>query len=135
MSTAPAIPSDTTSPILSSKTPPPSYSMTNTTAYSPDHIKGAEIQPDTTGESLISQYQPSPAVNDGGLPEVVTPAVEASLASASRSSLRYSNSPLHDELTVTPLHLLADQSDMVDCPFCRRRVETRVLKEPSVATQ
>ncbi|VUC27908.1 unnamed protein product [Clonostachys rosea] len=36
--------------------------------------------------------------------------------------------------TVTPLHLLGDQSDMIDCPFCRRRTETRVKKHPSVVT-
>jgi hypothetical protein len=37
--------------------------------------------------------------------------------------------------TVTPLRLLGDQSDWVDCPFCRRRVETRVEKKPSKMTQ
>ncbi|KAM5356680.1 hypothetical protein ACJ41O_003326 [Fusarium nematophilum] len=36
--------------------------------------------------------------------------------------------------TVTPLHLLADQADTVDCPFCQRRTETRVKKESSGAT-
>jgi len=36
--------------------------------------------------------------------------------------------------TVTPLRLLGDQSDEVDCPFCRRRVETRVTKTPSAKT-
>jgi hypothetical protein len=39
----------------------------------------------------------------------------------------------HDT-TVTPLHLLSDQSDMVDCPFCRRRSETRVKLTPSRST-
>ncbi|KAG9497532.1 hypothetical protein J7337_010393 [Fusarium musae] len=37
--------------------------------------------------------------------------------------------------TVTPLHLLADQADMVDCPFCQRRAETKVKKSASSATQ
>ncbi|KAK1757324.1 hypothetical protein QBC47DRAFT_375675 [Echria macrotheca] len=36
--------------------------------------------------------------------------------------------------TVTPLRLLGDQSDLVDCPFCRRRVETRVCQKPSKKT-
>ena len=36
--------------------------------------------------------------------------------------------------TVTPLRLLGDQSDWVDCPFCRRRVETRVERKPSKMT-
>ncbi|KAK7211378.1 hypothetical protein V2G26_018556 [Clonostachys chloroleuca] len=46
-----------------------------------------------------------------------------------------SDSSLGEERpTVTPLHLLGDQSDMIDCPFCRRRTETRVKKHPSVVT-
>ena len=37
--------------------------------------------------------------------------------------------------TVTPLHMLGDQPDTVDCPFCMRRVETRVKKKASSRTQ
>lgn len=37
--------------------------------------------------------------------------------------------------TVTPLNLLTDQSDNVDCPFCQRRTETKVKKEASSMTQ
>ncbi|KAK3936059.1 hypothetical protein QBC46DRAFT_297001 [Diplogelasinospora grovesii] len=37
-------------------------------------------------------------------------------------------------MTVTPLHLLGDQSDTVDCPFCMRRVETVVQRHPSRMT-
>ncbi|KAJ4219502.1 hypothetical protein NW759_007892 [Fusarium solani] len=36
--------------------------------------------------------------------------------------------------TVTPLNLLTDQSDSVDCPFCQRRTETKVKKEASGMT-
>ncbi|KAM0558380.1 hypothetical protein ACHAPJ_005074 [Fusarium lateritium] len=36
--------------------------------------------------------------------------------------------------TVTPLHLLADQEDMMDCPFCQRRSETKVKKSASSMT-
>lgn len=36
---------------------------------------------------------------------------------------------------VTPLHMLGDQSDTVDCPFCMKRVETMVVKKPSEWTQ
>ncbi|KAH8685137.1 LITAF-like zinc ribbon domain-containing protein [Ilyonectria robusta] len=36
--------------------------------------------------------------------------------------------------TVTPLHLLGDQSDAVDCPFCERRAMTRIKKDPSWLT-
>ena len=38
-------------------------------------------------------------------------------------------------LTVTPLHLLGDQPDMIDCPFCLRRTETKVVREASPVTQ
>lgn len=37
-------------------------------------------------------------------------------------------------LTVTPLHLLGDQPDMIDCPFCLRRTETKVIREASPVT-
>ncbi|EWZ46414.1 hypothetical protein BFJ70_g9336 [Fusarium oxysporum] len=36
--------------------------------------------------------------------------------------------------TVTPLHLLADQADTMDCPFCQRRAETKVKKSASSMT-
>ncbi|KAI9151672.1 Septation protein imp2 [Paramyrothecium foliicola] len=36
--------------------------------------------------------------------------------------------------TVTPLHLLGDQPDMIDCPFCLRRTETKVVREASAKT-
>jgi hypothetical protein len=37
--------------------------------------------------------------------------------------------------TVTPLHLLADQADSVDCPFCQHQTETKVKKSASGMTQ
>lgn len=42
-------------------------------------------------------------------------------------------SPVEVQL-VTPLHLLGDQSDTVDCPFCMKRVETTVKKKASQLT-
>lgn len=42
---------------------------------------------------------------------------------------------LADVPLVTPIHLLGDQSDTVDCPFCMRRVETIVVKKASPKTQ
>ncbi|OBS28225.1 hypothetical protein FPOA_02166 [Fusarium poae] len=36
--------------------------------------------------------------------------------------------------TVTPLHLLADQADSVDCPFCQHQTETKVKKSASGMT-
>ncbi|KAM0208446.1 hypothetical protein ACHAQI_006945 [Fusarium lateritium] len=40
----------------------------------------------------------------------------------------------HPGVTVTPLHLLADQADSVDCPFCQRQTETKVKKSASSMT-
>ncbi|KAI0012499.1 hypothetical protein F4779DRAFT_614471 [Xylariaceae sp. FL0662B] len=37
--------------------------------------------------------------------------------------------------TVTPLHLLGDQPDTIDCPFCQYRVETRVERVASRMTK
>lgn len=37
--------------------------------------------------------------------------------------------------SVTPLHLLGNQGDTVDCPFCERRSMTRIEKSPSWLTQ
>lgn len=36
---------------------------------------------------------------------------------------------------VTPLHLLGDQPDWIDCPFCERRARTTIKKKPSNLTQ
>ncbi|KAH7139708.1 hypothetical protein B0J13DRAFT_527381 [Dactylonectria estremocensis] len=36
--------------------------------------------------------------------------------------------------TVTPLHLLGDQPDWIDCPFCERRARTVIKKKPSHLT-
>ena len=37
--------------------------------------------------------------------------------------------------TVTPLHLLGDYPEMIDCPFCRQASLTEVKKHPSFMTQ
>ncbi|KAH7240408.1 hypothetical protein B0J15DRAFT_404744 [Fusarium solani] len=36
---------------------------------------------------------------------------------------------------VMPLHLLGDQPDWIDCPFCERRARTTIKKRPSNITQ
>ncbi|KAF4991234.1 hypothetical protein FDECE_14106, partial [Fusarium decemcellulare] len=36
--------------------------------------------------------------------------------------------------TVTPLHLLGDQPDWIDCPFCETRAMTTIKKKPSNVT-
>lgn len=108
--------------------------------------------PQTTRQSL-------PYIDDGGLPEVVLAPEEPidimpdcdPRKIRERELLpelppRYSISK-HDPIlsqpprmsrvssaTVTPLGLLGDQPDMVDCPFCQKRVMTRVKKKASMTT-
>ncbi|KAF4973277.1 hypothetical protein FZEAL_9376 [Fusarium zealandicum] len=36
--------------------------------------------------------------------------------------------------TVTPLHLLGDQPDTIDCPFCRQASQTKVRRHPTLVT-
>ncbi|CAG9936495.1 unnamed protein product [Clonostachys rosea f. rosea IK726] len=85
-------------------------------------------------------------VDDGGFPEVVISSLNQSTVSLelfrsnslvipplSRFSLDTESDDDDDE-SVTPLNLLSDEPDWVDCPFCQRRVETRVKKEPSKVT-
>lgn len=117
------------------------------TVYSPDEFKGATRQPTVSGGNVIIARHQAPPVDDGSLPEVVThgtgdsnittTSTHSSHFMASHSRLSLPPTPgleVVDDATVTPLHLLGDQSDTVDCPFCRRRVETRVQKDPSAAT-
>jgi hypothetical protein len=80
-------------------------------------------------------------LDDGGLPEVVTQDHIAKDTGYYDAPIPVNPDPTpmtqlyETTATVTPLHLLGDQSDTVDCPFCRHRVETRVKKNPSMRTQ
>ncbi|CAG9984894.1 unnamed protein product [Clonostachys byssicola] len=60
--------------------------------------------------------------------------IQSNSKTAFRPDTSYSMPASTANITVTPLHLLGDQADFVDCPFCRRRVETRVKKNASTAT-
>ncbi|KAH6877101.1 hypothetical protein B0T10DRAFT_610083 [Thelonectria olida] len=77
-------------------------------------------------------------INDGGLPEVATPDhLQKYSTSASEGLIPVTSSPAAEtptESMVTPLNLLSDQPDTVDCPFCRQRTQTRVKKHPSYMT-
>ncbi|RKK91417.1 hypothetical protein BFJ68_g16197 [Fusarium oxysporum] len=52
-------------------------------------------------------------------------------------SIPMQQAPVHQQTgpTVTPLHLLADQADAVDCPFCQRQTETKIKKSASSMAQ
>lgn len=43
--------------------------------------------------------------------------------------------PINDSETVTPLNLLGEQPEYIDCPFCERRTQTRVVKSDSSTTK
>ncbi|RMJ02274.1 hypothetical protein CDV36_015455 [Fusarium kuroshium] len=79
-------------------------------------------------------------LDDEGLPEVVTQDHIAKDTGFYDAPIPVNPDPTpmtqiyETTATVTPLHLLGDQSDTVDCPFCRHRVETRVKKNPSMRT-
>ncbi|RSL82981.1 hypothetical protein CEP52_016828 [Fusarium oligoseptatum] len=50
------------------------------------------------------------------------------------SGLEVSTSPEPSIKAVTPLHLLRDQPDWIDCPFCETRAMTTIKKRPSNLT-
>ncbi|CAH0020724.1 unnamed protein product [Clonostachys rhizophaga] len=108
---------------------------------------------DESDEALILDGAlPGPVIAEGSMSTARAPASldyglrlhdssAASLRSAQSNSnaifrpvTSYSMPASTADLTVTPLHLLGDQADFVDCPFCRRRVETRIKKNASTAT-
>ncbi|KAF3017066.1 hypothetical protein E8E14_005807 [Neopestalotiopsis sp. 37M] len=127
--------------------PPPSYGAD--TLISPTESQAEKISvhtterpSSTTPESQKECVKKAPLViDDGGLPEVFTPEQKVAIGADGPQPVVLPASPVHSTTprldgfdTVTPLNLLGDQSDVVDCPFCRRRVETRVEKKPSTAT-
>ncbi|RSL49831.1 hypothetical protein CEP54_012237 [Fusarium duplospermum] len=50
------------------------------------------------------------------------------------TGLEVSTSPESSITAVTPLHLLGDQPDWIDCPFCETRARTTIKKKPSNLT-
>ncbi|EHK25596.1 uncharacterized protein TRIVIDRAFT_219361 [Trichoderma virens Gv29-8] len=120
-----------------SSVPPPYYANPE---HPEDYNRIAEDYKRIAEESTKTLDEPSPGkgkevpfIDDDGLPEVV---VASSSEAHDEPTQETFTPPVGSSLveTVTPLHLLGDQSDTVDCPFCRRRVETRVKKSSSVAT-
>lgn len=55
--------------------------------------------------------------------------------SAANASATTNTPGTHLSGTVTPLNLLGDQPDKIDCPFCQKRTETKVTKHASKKTQ
>ncbi|KAH7136347.1 hypothetical protein EDB81DRAFT_858436 [Dactylonectria macrodidyma] len=63
------------------------------------------------------------------LPEVATGMVVARTNNQQPMTV-----PASPPATVTPLHMLGDQPESIDCPFCERQTKTVVKKKPSNAT-
>ncbi|KXJ93637.1 hypothetical protein Micbo1qcDRAFT_231336 [Microdochium bolleyi] len=85
-----------------------------------EHEPTIEIKPDIDWRK-IHQQQP------GSTKPPTLPRRQVVIQNESQSRHTGSN-------TITPLHLLSDQPDTIDCPFCQRRSVTRVEKKASVAT-
>ncbi|KAL7906920.1 hypothetical protein GGI35DRAFT_457235 [Trichoderma velutinum] len=113
-----------------SSIPPPYYANPE---HPEDYQRIAEEGTKTLDKPAPGTAKAVPFINDDGLPEVV---VASSSVTHDEPTQKTFTPPMESNLieTVTPLHLLGDQSDTVDCPFCRRRVVTKVKKSPSVAT-
>ncbi|KAF7553458.1 hypothetical protein G7Z17_g3616 [Cylindrodendrum hubeiense] len=100
-----------------------------------------EVVPSVLPE-VTSSTLPQAAHSD--LPQVVSgpdlPLVHSSLPEATTGLVVTANNQEvmtmeSSQTTVTPLHLLGDQSEFIDCPFCEKQTKTRVKKKPSNATQ
>lgn len=100
-----------------------------------------EVVPSTFPE-VVHSTLPQAAHSD--LPQVVTSAESrvdhSSLPEATTGLVLGCN--MDQEMTisappptVSPLHLLGDQPDFIDCPFCQQQTKTTVKKKPSNATQ
>ncbi|KAH8734098.1 hypothetical protein BGZ61DRAFT_343873 [Ilyonectria robusta] len=100
-----------------------------------------EVVPDTYPE-VVHSTLPQAAHSD--LPQVVpgtiSPVEYSSLPEATTGQVNGCN--MDQQMmtvsapppTVSPLHLLGDQPDLIDCPFCERQTKTTVKKKPSNAT-
>ncbi|KAK3998242.1 hypothetical protein QBC44DRAFT_314061 [Cladorrhinum sp. PSN332] len=109
---ATAVPQD--SGITSASAPPPSYTA-NEKSAAPTPQQYATPAPAVPGVAqpqqahiTTEQPRPNPVLPGNPTPQNMLP-VEASVA--------------------TPLNMLGDQPQWIDCPFCQKRTKTRVHKE------
>ncbi|KAF5713030.1 hypothetical protein FMUND_8133 [Fusarium mundagurra] len=105
-------------PMHTQTSPPPvsEYNPTSTVSPAPTSIMnwdGARSPPILQHHALAQQQQ--------------------GYAGHGSMSIPMQQAPVHQQTgpTVTPLHLLADQADAVDCPFCQRQTETKIKKSAS----
>lgn len=151
-------------PAYSTQQPALSSENNASTPRSYDTQTPVVVVDDTTSTMLARQSRQHipttlPYIDDGGLPEVVMPDDKIdivpdcdprkireqeqqpklpprnSITKGGSVSSAPSRTCSMSSATVTPLGLLSDQPDMVDCPFCQRRSMTRVKKKASMTTQ
>lgn len=97
-----------------------------------------EVASSSLPECAASTLPQAVQVASSSAPEIVPGSVlePAGLEVGARhSDLEVSSVATYAVPTVTPLHLLGDQPDQIDCPFCFQQTMTRVKKKPSNATQ
>ncbi|KAH6892923.1 hypothetical protein B0T10DRAFT_558929 [Thelonectria olida] len=96
-----------------------------------------EVVPDTFPEvatSSLPEVAPCalPQVALSSAPQVTSPVPEDGLeVAANGNKMDVSTVSGYPVPTVTPLHLLGDQPEQIDCPFCLQQTMTRVKKKPS----
>jgi hypothetical protein len=96
-----------------------------------------EVVPGSFPEAVASSL---PEVAPCSLPQVALssapePGLEVVAIQANTSKMDVSTVSGYPLNAVTPLHLLGDQPDQIDCPFCLQQTTTKVKKKPSNATQ
>ncbi|KPM34460.1 hypothetical protein AK830_g12120 [Neonectria ditissima] len=84
-----------------------------------------EVAPSTLPQVTLSVL---PEVAISPLPESTTPTTAGYTNNMEMTTISTPVPP------VTPLHLLGDQPDLIDCPFCERQVTTLVKRKASNAT-
>ncbi|VUC25979.1 unnamed protein product [Clonostachys rosea] len=120
--------------VLRSVSPPP--------LYSPDGLARRQFSQEERGESsdplsvptavTLAAMDTGPRIYDSSTTSLGS--VQSSSATMFKPNTSYSIPSSTPGITVTPLHLLGDQADTVDCPFCRRRAETKIKKNASAVT-
>lgn len=80
------------------------------------------------------QNLPRPGASDSTSHEVLPPQPQPpmTLPEVVSSEIRLEDGPRKS--TVTPLRLLKDQTDLIDCPFCQQRTETMIKRHASKKT-
>ncbi|KAI1084976.1 hypothetical protein F5B20DRAFT_122539 [Whalleya microplaca] len=116
-------PSPSTSPSPKPETTSKHDSRRYSEATLPEAVKQDVIVPDVVEEAPALPPRNEKLLSTDNLAEGYRPNTQAMLVAEGGRN------------TVTPLHLLGDQPDTIDCPFCQYRVVTRVERVASRMTK